>query len=51
MGAALVNSVSQAMQIMARWDDQSVFSDVTWQQESCEAVANILPRPSAAEAG
>jgi transposase-like protein len=42
MGAALVNSVSQAMHIMARRDDQSVFSDVTWQQESREAVANVL---------
>jgi len=42
MGAALVNSASQAMQIMARWDDQSVFSAVTRQQESREAVANVL---------
>ena len=42
MGAALVNSVSQAMHIMARLDDQGVFSDVTWQQESREAVVNVL---------
>ena len=42
MGAALVNSVSQAMHIIARLDDQSVFSDATWQQESREAVANVL---------
>lgn len=42
MGAALVNSVSQAMHIMARLDDQSVFSDASWQQESREALGRIL---------
>ena len=42
MGAALVKSVSQAMHIMARLDDQSVFCDRTYQQESRQAVANVL---------
>ena len=42
MGATLVNSVSQALHIMARLDDQGVFNDATWQQESRAAVANVL---------
>ena len=42
MGAALVTSVSQAMHIMARLDDQGMFSDVTWRQESRALVAKVL---------
>lgn len=42
MGAALMHSVSQAMHTMARLNDQSVFNDAIWQQESREAVVHVL---------
>ena len=42
MGATLVTSVSQAMRIMKAMDGQSVFRDVTYQQESRKALANVL---------
>jgi hypothetical protein len=42
MGAALVTSVSQAMDGMKALGDQSVFWDQTFVHESRQAVANVI---------
>jgi hypothetical protein len=42
MGAALVTSVSQAMESMKASGDQSVLWDQTFAQESRQAVANVI---------
>lgn len=42
MGATLITSVSQAMRTMKALDDQSVFRDTSYQQESRQALANVL---------